>query len=104
MLKNRKKTYDAEFKRQTVALADSSERSAAAIEKELGLYQGAVRYWRAELAHHAADAFPGKGRLHADEEEVRRLQRENEILRQERDILKKAMVIFSQPQNRSTGS
>jgi transposase len=43
-------------------------------------------------------AFPGSGHLTPPEEEMRRLQRENEILRQERDILKKALAIFSKPE------
>jgi len=47
---------------------------------------------------HGEQAFPGKGHQTALEEEVRRLQKENEILRQERDILKKAVRIFVQPQ------
>lgn len=98
----KRKNYDAEFKRQTVALADSSERTDRAIEKELGLYQGAVRHWRAELEADAAQAFPGKGHLKPSDEEVRQLRRELDIVRQERDILKKAVAIFSHVP--STGS
>ncbi len=45
-----------------------------------------------------AQAFPGKGRLNEDDELIRRLQRENELLRTERDVLKKALVIFSKGQ------
>jgi transposase len=99
-----RKMYDAEFKRQTIALADASEKTDAAIEREMGLYQGAIRHWRAELLTHEDASFPGHGRLHSTDEELRRLRRENEILRQERDILKKAMVIFSAPPNRNTRS
>jgi len=40
-------------------------------------------------------AFPGKGHLKSPEEEIRRLQRENENLKEEKDILKKALAIFS---------
>jgi transposase len=40
-------------------------------------------------------AFPGKGHLGAPEEELRRLQRENENLKEEKEILKKALAIFS---------
>jgi transposase len=40
-------------------------------------------------------AFPGKGRLKERDEELARLRKENEILRQERDILKMAVGIFS---------
>ncbi|MBL0174954.1 MAG: transposase [Ignavibacteria bacterium] len=99
-----RKSYDAEFKRQAVTLADTTERSDAVVERELGLYQGAIRHWRAELNEHTADAFPGAGHMHASDEELRQLRRENEILRQERDILKKAVVIFSKPPSTGTGS
>ncbi len=105
MPRKTKARYDIEFKRQTVALADSSdERCDREIEKELGLYQGAIRTWRAEIARHAEESFPGHGHMHASDEEVRRLRRENEILRQERDILKKAVAIFSLPGSSDTRS
>ena len=41
--------------------------------------------------------FPGSGYLKPEDDRLRRLERENEILRRERDILKKAMAIFSSP-------
>ena len=41
------------------------------------------------------EAFPGKGKLSSSDEELRRLQRENMRLREEREILKKALVFFS---------
>jgi transposase len=44
----------------------------------------------------ASKLFPGNGKLKADDEAMRQLKRENEILRQERDILKKALAILSQ--------
>ena len=49
-------------------------------------------------------AFPGKGYLKAPDEEIRRLQRENERLRRERDILKKAVAIFSTEPDRYSRS
>lgn len=103
MSSNQRKIYDIEFKRQAVALADRPEQSDAAVERDLGIYQGAIRSWRAELAAHSADAFPGTGRLHPRDEELRRLNREIEILRQERDILTKAVAIFSRPPKIGTG-
>ena len=104
MKEQKRKTYDPEFKRQAVALADSSDRTDRAVELELGLYQGAIRHWRAELEAHTEESFPGTGKLHETDDELRRLRRENEILRQERDILKKAVAIFSLPPNRGTNS
>jgi transposase len=70
------------------------------VERDLGLGQGQIYHWKEQLAAKGEDAFPGKGHLPPQEEEIRRLEREIEILRQERDILKKAITIFSQTSTR----
>ena len=54
--------------------------------------------WRQRFSELGEQAFPGSGHQLPHEEEMRRLQRENELLRQERDILKKALGIFSRSQ------
>jgi len=92
-----RKQYDAEFKRQSLELWRSSGRTARSIERELGLYQHALRTWKKELEFDPKDAFPGAGHLKPTDDELRRLQRENAILREERDILKKAMAVFTRP-------
>jgi transposase len=51
--------------------------------------------WKQELARNPKAAFPGQGHGTPEEEELRRLRRENERLRMERDILKKAAALFS---------
>jgi transposase len=91
----KRKKFDASFKREAVRLSESSGKRDRTLEKELGLYQGALRHWREELKADSEHAFPGTGHLKPLEEETRRLQRENAILREERDILKKAVAIFS---------
>lgn len=96
MSNNNRRVYTAEFKQEAVQLAKTSGKPMAEIERELGLSQGLLKHW---VRHAAADgnaAFPGHGRLKPEDEELRRLRRENEILRQERDILKKVVAIFSQ--------
>jgi transposase len=98
-----RKKYDSTFKRESVRLADSSGKTDRQIERELGLYQGAIRHWREDLQADPENAFPGTGHLKPFEEEYRRLRRENAILREERDILKKAVAIFSKKPKTSTG-
>jgi transposase len=51
--------------------------------------------WRSEYLADSEEAFPGQGNLKESEKELRRLQRENARLREEREILKKALVFFS---------
>jgi transposase len=54
-----------------------------------------IKDWRKQLRNHGNDAFPGSGHQTPLEEENRQLRRELDIAREERDILKKAIAIFS---------
>jgi len=96
MTKSRR-TYSREFKLEAVGLLATSGKSMSQIERDLGIGKGNLWRWKREFAADDAHAFPGQGRLTAEQERLRQLERENEILRQERDILKKAVAIFSQP-------
>jgi transposase len=89
------KTYPREFKEEAVRLAQTSGKPLAQIARELGISDSAIHGWRKELTEHGKDAFPGKGHQTELEEENRRLKRELERVQQERDILKKAVGIFS---------
>ncbi len=93
-----KRTYPREFKVEAVALVRNSNKSVSEIERELGITPGLLAKWKQRLKSDGGQAFPGKGRLKEDDELIRRLQRENELLRQERDVLKKALAIFSKGQ------
>jgi transposase len=75
----------------------TSGKTKTQIARDLGISDSALNKWCKEFGEQGEEAFPGKGHQTATEEEMRRLRRENEILRQERDILKKAMSIFVQP-------
>jgi transposase len=89
--------YTKEFKQQAVQLFKTSGKSKTQIARDLGISDSALSKWCKELTEHGEEAFPGKGHQTPIEEEIRNLKRENEILRQERDILKKAVSIFAQP-------
>jgi transposase len=67
------------------------------IEQELGITAFLLAKWVQQYRAQEASGFPGKGKLPEKEAELQRLRREVEILRQERDILKKAVIIFSEP-------
>lgn len=69
--------------------------SVAQVARDLDLDAKLVSRWKRELDDTPGEAFPGKGRLRPQDEELRSLHREVHRLRQERDILKKAVAIFS---------
>ncbi len=90
-------TYTKEFKLEAVRLWQSSGKSQAPIARDLGVADSTLSHWCLRFAEHGKEAFPGSGHLPPLEEESRQLKRENELLRQERDVLKKAISIFSRP-------
>ena len=90
-----RRKFDKTFKRESVRLADTSGKNDRTIEKDLGLCQGSLRHWRKELQKDPENAFPGTGHLKPLEAENLRLRRELAVAQEERDILKKAVAIFS---------
>ena len=89
------KQYDREFKTEAVRLLETSGMSANQLERDLGIGKGNLSRWKRKFAADGQGAFPGHGRLTPEQEDLRRLKRENDILRRERDILKKAIAIPS---------
>jgi transposase len=90
--------FPPEFKAEAVRLSRESGRSVTAVARELGIRPDLLREWR-RVVPAAEAAAPGAGSL---AEEVRRLKRENEVLRQERDFLKRAAAYFAKGPQRGT--
>jgi transposase-like protein len=72
---------------QALELAKSGPKSSSQMERDLGIAPGLLPKWTARMKVDGAQAFPGKGHLTEDEELIRQLKRENEVLRAERDVL-----------------
>lgn len=89
------KKYDLEFKINAVRLVLDKGLKASRVSSDLGVGLSTLERWISEHKQHGAAAFPGKGKLRLDDERLKKLERENEILKRERDILKKALAIFS---------
>lgn len=69
-------------------LTEESERSVAAVARDLGIHLNNLCKWQQALATVGPEAFPGHGNLRVNEAEVQYLQRVLDEVRQERDILK----------------
>jgi len=92
-----RRVFTAEFKRNAVDLAQSSERPKAEIARELGIRPGSLYKWLDEAREEfdgSRKAFVGQG--NPRDEELARLRREVADLRETNEILKKAMAIFAQ--------
>lgn len=92
-----RKTYSREFKLEALRLWEHSAKSAREIETDLGISAGLLAKWKRRQQDAGPRAFGGHGVAAPGDERVRQLEREVEILKQEREILKKAVAIFSQP-------
>jgi len=90
--------YSQEFKLEALELLQRGGKSAGQIERELGITPGLLGKWRARYQIIAKEGNPpqiGPSDMEAAKAEIRRLQRELANVEEEREILKKALNIFS---------
>ena len=87
--------YTKEFKLDALRMMQESHRPVAELARELGINKNMLYRWHHELVDDAKESFPGNGKLKDSETELARLHRELELVTEERDILKKALAVFS---------
>lgn len=97
MKAEKKRKYDKEFKLNAIELYLKNERSYAELGQELGIPADTLSGWVKAYKREGKEAFPGKGYVKPSNEAVVNLRKELAIAREERDILKKALGIFSLP-------
>ncbi len=93
-----RKKYTREFKVEAVRMLEAGEKGGHEIEKDLGIGSGQVYRWRKALeaeGNGTIRAFPGNGTPR--DQELAALRKELREVREERDILKKAIAFFSRP-------
>jgi transposase len=83
------RTFTHEFKLEAVRLAQSSEKSLTQAARDLGIADSTLSHWCKRYRQQGEEAFPGSGHQTQQQEELRRLKRELDVMRQERDILKR---------------
>ena len=76
-------------------MVKSSGKPMSQIARDLGISDSALYQWCKQLTDQGEQAYPGSGHQTPQEEEIRRLKRELDVTRQERDILKKVVGIYS---------
>ena len=95
-MRKKRRQYTKEFKIEAVRLIVEEGRPISEVARELGTAQSLLHRWKKKSEEGKIDPFPGQGRLSPEDEEMRRLRRENKRLRMEHEILKKAVAIFSE--------
>ena len=91
--KNKRRVFDRQFKMDAVDLVVKQGRSVASVARDLGITDTTLHLWKRDALANQEKAFPGNGT--PLDTEIRRLKRELAISNEERDILKKALTVFS---------
>ncbi len=97
-MKNKRKKYDSTFKLEAIRLVNEEHRNVSEVERNLDISKGTLARWVREKKTDPEEAFPGKGRLRAKDDEIRKLKLELKRTQEERDIIKKALVYFAEDQ------
>jgi len=95
MGKKESRHFTREFKRNAVELMVDKGMSAGRVAQELDIHPNLLHQWKRKLLAEGNGAFVGKGNLKPEDAEIRRLRKELEDVKEERDILKKALGVFS---------
>ncbi len=99
----KRNTFSREFKLEAVRLLEQGDKKASDLARELGISRNKLYKWRDALRAKGADtAFPGR-RSGADDE-LAKLKQENERLREENEVLKKAARYFARESSWDTTS
>lgn len=91
-MKRPRRSFTAEYKAEVVALYRTTDKTVTEIAKELDLTVSAVQRW---VQQGEVDAGQQQGLTTNEREELTFLRRENRLLREERDILKRATAFFA---------
>lgn len=91
----KRRQFTKDFKLEAVRLSEEEDRTVASVARDLDIHPHVLHRWRRRFLEYEDEAFPGKGKLHPKDDEIRRLRRELADTAEERDILKKALAVFS---------
>ncbi len=91
----KRRRFSREYKLEAVRMLDGSRGNLAEVSQDLGVSTDSLRRWKREISEVGPTAFSDPSNPSSKEDEIRRLRRELKIAEQERDILKKAIAVFS---------
>ncbi len=97
--KTKMKRFDRDFKMNTVKMVTEGGEKVTEVARSLGIHPNQIYNWKKKFTDNWEKAFPGKGHL----TEISALRKQVRELEMERDILKKAVGIFSKPTDNGSG-
>lgn len=94
-LGQRRRVYRKEFKEETIHLVLTRGMTVSQVSKDLEIGTETIYRWIRQYKSDPENSFPGKGHQKPEDEKLHRLERELADVKEERNILKKAISIFS---------
>lgn len=94
-MKKTRKKYSKQFKIDAVNLVLEQGFGVAEAARNLDIHENLLRKWKKEFKNNQQNAFQGSEALTPEQEELRRLRKENAQLKMEKEILKKAAAFFA---------
>jgi transposase len=91
----KRKQFSKQFKMDAVKLLTEQGYKVSEAARNLGIHHSSLRRWKKQFETNGNQAFPGKGHISPEKEELDRLRKEVKKLRMEREILKKAAAFFA---------
>ncbi len=101
MTRKDRKRYSREFKQEAVRQCEESGKPVTQVARDLDISAHQLYRWREDVLKQAEGAFPGSGRR-GPNGELAQLRRDNARLRQELDLLKKALTFFARAAHADT--
>jgi len=92
---DKRRHFTGEFKRNAVQLVTEKGMPVGKVARELDVHPNQLHRWRRSLLKDGEKAFVGKGHASPEGAEIKQLRKQLEKVREERDILKKALAVFS---------
>ena len=90
-----KNKFTPEYKKEIIKMVTERRKKTSEVAKDIGVTSTSIRRWIKQYSKYGKYVFPGKSNLRPEEEKIRKLIRENIDLKEENEILKKAMAIWS---------
>ena len=94
-----RQTYGRDFKVSAMKLILEKHQSVTKVSRDLGVSQNTLHLWKKSFLEDSRNCFPGNGKVTEHEAEVRRLKQELELVKEERDIFKKAVAYFQRQED-----
>ncbi len=90
--------FTPEYKKEIIKLVTEQGKRATHVARDIGVSEATVRGWVKKYKEHGENAFPGRGNLMPEDEEIRKLKKKLADIEEENAILKKAIRIFTKPE------